>query len=1064
MLSKITLPLALLLCSSWLPLMGQTSFKPHLKEVNTERESKNRLEDLAPLQGLPLSVPKAPSPFAYSLEGVLGTARSLAPAGLEGDFEKWVVDPSTGLPVFIKGDLGLPADFSRSASAIQSQAEVYLRELTPMLQIENASEEFVFREMQVDDLGMEHLRYDQFFRGVKVYGGEVILHRNKGKVEIFNGRFFPTPRLQNTRPNIPESEAIELALDHVSQFTSIQDLSALSNSWIQAGTHEAELVVYHLYGDPRQEYLAWSVMVQPNLSNRWKYLIDAQSGAVLNHFNTVCQLHPHPGKVHHAAAPVPDMEHLPELSAVLAQPTPFDGPGTATATDLNGASRTVNTFEVDGTYFFVDASRPMFNGSQSTLPNDGVGVILTGDAQDGSPQDGDGFQPIHITSPNNVWNNPNGVSAHANAGVAYEYFRQTFGRNSINGQGGNVISFINVTDNGQQMDNAFWNGFAMFYGNGNQAFSPLAGSLDVAGHEISHGVIQNTANLEYQGESGALNESYADVFGVMIDREDFQLGEDVVLPQAFPSGALRDMANPNQGGSSLADPGYQPANTSEQFTGSADNGGVHINSGIANRAFFLFSQDVGKDLAEQVYYRALTTYLTRTSQFVDMRAAIEQAAADLGDAAVVQAASNAFANVGIGTGGGVNEEPEDVEINPGISFVLVVNLLTDGLDLTDDQGNIITNDGLTSTAPLFKPSVTDDGLAAVFVDSDKTIKAILFDWELGEFRIEDISTDQVWRNAAISRDGQRLAAITEDFDNLIYIFDLSQQPAVGQIFELFNPTTAQGGISTGDVQYAEALEWDFSGNFLMYDALNRINSGFGELEYWDIGFLRAWDTQGNDFGDGNIFKLFNGLPENVSIGNPTFAKNSPFIIALDYLDETNEENLILGVNLETLDQGILSSNNTIGFPSYLSDDSGIIFDFDDQGSSIIAIRAIQEDKINGNGDLFRFVDNAFWGTWFSNGTRLLTSTSERNSLTPRLAVFPNPFRDAFQVDFDSDRSGQAQVELFDLMGKRLLQQAELLAIGKNRFSVDAMDLPSGTYWLRITVGSETGVQQIVKTR
>ncbi len=1052
-----------MVCSSWLPLLGQTTFKPHLKDVNTERESQTRLENLAPLKGLPLSVPKATSPFGYSLETVLGDARSLAPAGFSGDFEKWVADPKTGLPVFIKGDLGLPVDFSRSERAIQSQAEVYLGELTPMLRIENTREEFVFREMQVDDLGMEHLRYDQFFQGVKVYGGEVILHRKNGKIEIFNGRFFPTPKLQNTRPGIPESEAIDLALDHVNQFTPVQDLSALTGSWIQGGTHEAELVVYHLQGDPRQEYLAWSVEIQPNLGNRWKYFIDAQTGTVLNHFNTVCQLHPHPEKTVHAAAPVPDVHSLPETPPLSAELAPFDGPGTATATDLNNESRTVNTYELNGTYFFVDVSRPMFNASQSTLPNDGVGVILTGDAQNASPQDGDEFQPIHITSPNNNWDNPIGVSAHANAGVAYEYFRQTFGRNSINGQGGNVISFINVSESGQPMDNAFWNGFAMFYGNGNQAFRPLAGALDVAGHEISHGVIQNTANLEYQGESGALNESFADVFGVMIDREDFLLGEDVVLPQAFPSGALRNMEDPNQGGSSLADPGFQPANTSEQFRGEANNGGVHINSGIANRAFVIFSQQVGKDLAEQVYYRALTTYLTRTSQFIDMRAAIEQAASDLGNNATVQAASNAFATVGIGTGGGVNEESEDVEINPGISFVLIVNLLTGGLDLTDDQGNIITTSGLTNTAPLFKPSVTDDGRAAVFVDSDKTIKAIFFDWELGEFRIEDISTDQVWRNAAISRDGQRLAAITEDFDNLIYVFDLSQQPAVGQIFELFNPTTAQGGISTGDVQYAEALEWDFSGNFVMYDALNRINSGFGQLEYWDIGFLRAWNSDAGDFSDGNIFKLFTGLPEDVSIGNPTFAKNSPFIIALDYLDGNNNENLILGVNLETLDQGVLSSNNTIGFPSYLSDDSGIIFDFNDQGSDIIAIRAIQDDKINGNGDLFRFVDNAFWGTWFSNGTRLLTSTRERNRLSSQLAVFPNPFRHDFQVDFESDRAGQAQVELFDLMGKRLLQQNELLSSGKNRFSVDAMNLPSGTYWLRITVGSETGVQQIVKT-
>ena len=82
-----------------------------------------------------------------------------------------------------------------------------------------------------------------------------------------------------------------------------------------------------------------------------------------------------------------------------------------------------------------------------------------------------------------------------------------------------MISLINVSDpeNGEALDNAFWNGKAMFYGNGRHDFKPLAGGLDVAGHEMTHGVVENTANLEYEGESGAINESLADIFGSMMD-------------------------------------------------------------------------------------------------------------------------------------------------------------------------------------------------------------------------------------------------------------------------------------------------------------------------------------------------------------------------------------------------------------------------------------------------------------------------------------------------------------------------------------------------------------------
>ena len=274
----------------------------------------------------------------------------------------------------------------------------------------------------------------------------------------------------------------------------------------------------------------------------------------------------------------------------------------------------------------------MYLPNQSVMPNEPSGVIWTVDAQNGSPQQTN-FEIVHVTNTTNNWKNLE-VSAHYNGGEAYEYFRQKFGRNSINGSGGNIISIINVTDqNDNDMDNAFWNGAAIFYGNGDVAFQPLAKGLDVAGHEMSHGVIQNTANLEYVGQSGALNESYADIFGAMIDRDDWQIGEDVVNIAVFPTGTMRDMANPNNGGSSLNDRGWQPKHMNEfqnlPETPEGDNGGVHVNSGIANKAFFNLASSVGKEKAEQIYYKALTDYLVKSSQFVDMRNAAEKAATDL---------------------------------------------------------------------------------------------------------------------------------------------------------------------------------------------------------------------------------------------------------------------------------------------------------------------------------------------------------------------------------------------------------------------------------------------------
>jgi hypothetical protein len=135
----------------------------------------------------------------------------------------------------------------------------------------------------------------------------------------------------------------------------------------------------------------------------------------------------------------------------------------------------------------------------------------------------------HVSSSNNTFSDKSAVSAHCNGGLAFNYFKATHNRNSINGSGGTIISVVNVADSetGGSMENAYWNGQAMFYGNGGSAFTPLAGALDVAGHELTHGVVSNSANLEYEGQSGAINESMADVFGAMIDRDDWKMGEDL---------------------------------------------------------------------------------------------------------------------------------------------------------------------------------------------------------------------------------------------------------------------------------------------------------------------------------------------------------------------------------------------------------------------------------------------------------------------------------------------------------------------------------------------------------
>ncbi len=999
---------------------------------------------------------------------------------------KVVQRSKTGAPIMIKGTL----ENVSAGRDINLQVIDYLQAIKAPIAIKNPTEEFKLIDKKTDELGQTHFKMQQTYKGIKVHGGQVWLHAEDGKVNLFNGRNYPTPILENVTPSISKSAAQAIAKQDVSLKTTIKTLSGLEQKLI-GEQKEPELLVYHPLNSNKAQ-LAWHYRFHPNVSNEWEYFIDAQSGEIINAYKTLCQLHYHTefdtkseecvdNDNSHPVTPDNSTQPITGNSQPATRNTPQNGPAVSNATDLNGFNQTMNTYEIGSNFFLIDASRPMYNSSRSKLPNDPVGAVWTINAQNKYPENRD-FEAIHVVTNNNNWSDPISVSAHSNAGFAYDYFRTTFGRNSINGNGGTVLSVVNVSDeDGSGLDNAFWTGTAMMYGNGKTAFEPLAKSLDVAGHEIAHGVIQNTANLLYQGESGAMNESFADVFGVLIDRDDYLLGEDVVNRNIFRSGALRDMADPNNGGTRLGDPGYQPASVSQQFFGKQDNGGVHINSGITNRAFFLVANNIGKDKAEQIYYRALTTYLVRTSQFVDLRASLMQSARDIHGTGSQEVAVIAQAFDAVGIQGEAAEAPansnpggqEDIEVdvNLGSDFVLFTNNDKSNLSVADGNGEILASP-FTNTGILSRPSVTDDGQFIVFVAADKTIHLITR--ESNGTASESVLQDEpIWRNVAVSKDGFRIAALQEEISNTIDVFDFTLQS--WKTFELYNPTFAEG-ISTGEVDYADVLEFDFSGEFVMYDAQNTLRGDFGgeDLTFWDIGFVRVYDNSIDNFEqdvENNIFKLFSNLEADVSVGNPTFSKNSPDVIAYDYIDvfdpaEVNYE--LRGINITTNTTKTLFRNQSTSVPSYARLDDQIIFNaVTTQENNVIATLPLAEDKISASGDpsiLVSAPDGAQWGVWFSDGIRSLTSTStnELEKAIFDLQIAPNPFSDNLTVQFTLEEKKDLLLEVYNTLGQVQLSQKVAANIGLNTQQVNTQHLSEGTYFVTLKSGEGIVTRKVVK--
>ncbi|MER7538979.1 NPP1 family protein [Streptomyces sp. NPDC097704] len=201
--------------------------------------------------------------------------------------------------------------------------------------------------------------------------------------------------------------------------------------------------------------------------------------------------------------------------------------------------------------------------------------------------------------------------AYDQSGVVFNYFKNKFGRNSLDGRGMGLHSYVHYSSN---YKNAYWNGTSMTYGDGML-------SQDVSGHEMTHGITEHTADLRYAFQSGALNESISDFFGEMTERaakgkNDWLVGSDMKA-----MGPIRSMADPTAYG--------QPRHMSAYAQTCSDHGGVHTNSGIPNYAFYRMSVLMGPDTTSDIVWRALTQYLAPTSTFADARTAMLTAASDL---------------------------------------------------------------------------------------------------------------------------------------------------------------------------------------------------------------------------------------------------------------------------------------------------------------------------------------------------------------------------------------------------------------------------------------------------
>ncbi|MFD8566282.1 M4 family metallopeptidase [Streptomyces sp. NPDC059639] len=481
-----------------------------------------------------------------------------------------------------------------------AHAATALADHADILSLTNAQDTSV-RDVIVDKDGTQHVRYDRTYRQLPVLGGDFVVHLGPdGGYESADRATRGTPSVPSTTPRIAAPRAADLAAGALR--------SANPGAALRSLTARPELVVDAAHGSPA---LAWrtNAVAKDSLGNpvARTVLTDAVTGRQIDAWDSIETV-------------------SGDGRSLYSGTVPLETTGQGTSYQLKDATR-------GGTYT---------GDAQNKTDLCILGICLS-------------RAPATLfTDADNHWGTGTtadrasaAVDAQYGTDQTWDYYRQVHGRNGIAGDGKGSYNRVHY---GSDYNNAFWDDscFCMTYGDGDgSTFGPLV-ALDVAGHEMSHGVTSSTAALAYSGESGGLNEATSDVFGTLVefhaansaDPGDWLIGEKIVKP-GFGKAALRFMDQPSKDG-----------NSADCWSSGVGNLDVHYSSGVANHFAYLLAEGsgpkviggvrhngttcdgssltgIGKDRLGAVWYRALTVYMTSSTKYAGARTATLSAAKDL---------------------------------------------------------------------------------------------------------------------------------------------------------------------------------------------------------------------------------------------------------------------------------------------------------------------------------------------------------------------------------------------------------------------------------------------------
>jgi Zn-dependent metalloprotease len=545
----------------------------------------------------------------------------------------------------------------------------------------------LFNKKTRDQAGQDHYLYQKTINGVPVYGEYARIHLDSGRnVNLVQNDLTNDGNMNiRTTPSITADEAIHHVIADIEhEIGQVIDLNDTIGP-VATPVPQATLMIY-----PHEEQyvLVYEIKLQyvKPIMGAWVAYVDAQTGIVMKRYSTI----DYARKLDiNQAVGGSGMSKLGDTKALNLY---HDNDGDLTPSDA---------------YYLIDVTKSMF---AADLTEDNG--IYTGDWYANSQ--------LEDSFPTTTIDDQHAVDAHYNTGQVYDFY-ESFGWKGINGEGGSIYSYVHYGEEaGVLFDNAGWNGLFIVYGDGSggaNGYKCIACAKDVVAHEFTHAVTEHSANLNYDFESGALNESISDIMAVVFDQDDWTIGED-----ALSGGrVLRSLEAPNAVG--VESP--QPSHLNNYFHTSLsnDNGGVHTNSGIPNYAAYLMATNFdlmfdnpnngslsgfdGREMLGELTFRILIYYLKPTSNFADARDSYLAAAqdymnqvvwTDAQEAEFIQIISDAWAAVGVGA---LNINRLSANVSPASGRQAIVNSASKEAHFFVPYGTSVTNITPTVTTSVY---------------------------------------------------------------------------------------------------------------------------------------------------------------------------------------------------------------------------------------------------------------------------------------------------------------------------------------------------------------------------